>query len=335
MFDVRPGELGYQGDRLRQFYFDLEARLQALPGVQAVGLCLTRPMKGGGRSDSARTPGNDKGVGTSIHHANPSFLAALGVPVVAGRAMTAQEAKTGAKVAVISENLAKELRMTSPLGMRVQIDDADYEVIGVARQTRYSHMTRLTPVAYLPMDHRLQAVTVVVRTAISPMVALGAIRSAVKELDRDLPLVDIFTMEQQISRTLQRERMFAWLCGSFGVLALVLCVVGLYGLISHTTARRTSEIGIRMAMGASRGNVIGHVLLEGMGLATVGLILGVPLAIYGARLAQSQRLIPEGPLPYLPLAAALGVLALSALAAVLAPAVRASSVDPMQALRRG
>lgn len=335
LFDVRPGEIGYQRDRLRQFYFDLESRLAGLPGVEAVGLALTRPMRGGGRSDRARLVGSDKGVGTSIHYGSPSFLAALGVPVIGGRAMNAQEARTGAKVAVISENLAKELEMQSPLGTRLQTDGADYEVIGVVRTARYSHMVRLTPVAYLPFDYARQSATVVVRTAVPPLIVLGAIRRAVKDMDRDLPLVDIFTMEQQISRTLQRERLFAWLCGSFGVLALVLCVVGLYGLMSHTTARRTPEIGIRIALGASRGDVLGQVLFEGMRLAAIGLVLGVPLAIYGAQLAQKQRLVPEGPLPYWTLAAAIGILALSALAAVLAPAMRASSIDPMRALRRG
>ena len=89
-------------------------------------------------------------------------------------------------------------------------------------------------------------------------------------MDPNLPLVDVYTMEQQISRTLQRERLFAWLCGSFGVLALVLCVVGLYGLMSHTTARRTPEMGIRIALGASRGDVIAQVLGEGMRLAAAG-----------------------------------------------------------------
>lgn len=97
-----------------------------------------------------------------------------------------------------------------------------------------------------------------------------------------IPLVDVFTMEQQITRTLQRERMFAWLCGSFGVLALVLCVVGLYGLMSHATARRTPEIGIRMALGASGREVMLQVISEGMRLAAPGMVLGIPLAVYAA-----------------------------------------------------
>ncbi|HEY3740838.1 MAG TPA: FtsX-like permease family protein, partial [Bryobacteraceae bacterium] len=112
-----------------------------------------------------------------------------------------------------------------------------------------------------------QSATVVLRTSIPPMRALTAIRDAIKVLDPNLPMVDVFTMNQQISHTLQRERLFAWLCGSFGVLALVLCVVGLYGLMSHMAARRTPEMGIRMALGASRQDVLSQVLSEGMKLA--------------------------------------------------------------------
>jgi ABC-type antimicrobial peptide transport system permease subunit len=102
--------------------------------------------------------------------------------------------------------------------------------------------------------------------------------------------------------------MFAWLCGSFGVLALVLCIVGLYGLMSHATARRTAEIGIRLALGASKRQVMRQVLTEGMRLAAAGMALGVPLAIYGAHFAQRQRMLPEGPIAYWTLSAAIGIL---------------------------
>jgi ABC-type lipoprotein release transport system permease subunit len=188
---------------------------------------------------------------------------------------------------------------------------------------------------YLPFDYERRSATVVIRTSIPPLAVLGAARQAVAGMDRNLPPVDVYTMEQQISRTLQRERLFAWLCGSFGALALVLCVVGLYGLMSHTTARRTPEIGIRMALGATRETVMSQVVWDGMKLAGAGLLLGVPLALYCSWIATTKRLLPAGPLPYWTLAAAAGVLAVAALAAVVAPALRASSVDPMRALRRG
>jgi len=156
-----------------------------------------------------------------------------------------------------------------------------------------------------------------------------------KELDRELPLVDVFTMEQQISRILARERLFAWLCGGFGVLALVLCVVGLYGLMSYSTARRTQEFGIRMALGATRRDILDLNLRAGLALALGGLILGVPPAVYAMHLAVRNEMIPEGPFPFHTLAAALGLIALSAILAALLPALRASNIQPAQALRRG
>lgn len=335
IFDVRPREIGYQGERLRRFYFELEERLGELAGVGAVGLSRTRHMRGGGYSDRVESPGQATSVNTAIHHGNASFVSALGVPILAGRAITIQEARAGAKVAVIGEDLAKELGIPSPVGTRVRSDGADYLVVGVARKARYSGMERQRQVAYLPIDYGRQSANLLVRTTIPPLAALGPIREIIRKMNKDLPLVDAYTMEEQISRTLQRERLFAWLCGSFGVLALVLCAVGLYGVMSHTTARRTGEIGIRMALGATRGNVMGQVLFEGLRLAFIGLALGVPLALDVARIAASQKLLPEGEMPVWTLVVAIGALAVSAVVAVLAPALRASSIDPMQALRRG
>jgi ABC-type lipoprotein release transport system permease subunit len=208
-------------------------------------------------------------------------------------------------------------------------------VVGVARQAHYARLTESPSVVYLPFDYERRSATVVLRTSVAPLAVLGAVREAVADLDRNLPLVDVYTMEQQISRTLQRERLFAWLCGSFGVLALVLCVVGLYGLMSHTTARRTSEMGIRRALGATRQNVMLQVFRDAMILAGAGMALGVPLAVYGAHWVESLELLPAGEWSYANLAKALAVVTVSAIFAALAPAARAASVEPMEALRRG
>lgn len=335
LFDLRPGEVGYEGDRLKQFYANLERSLDGLPGVEAMGLTRIRPMRGGGFWEELKTPGNAKGASSAVHFGNADFLSTLGVPILAGRAITAQECAASLRVAVISESLVQELDLASPLGATVSIMDQDYQVVGVAQQARYSRMTETPSVAYLPFDYGLRSATVLLRTSVAPLAALGAVREAVAELDRNLPLVDVYTMEQQISRTLQRERLFAWLCGSFGVLALVLCVVGLYGLMSHTTARRTSEMGIRRALGATRQNVMLQVFREAMVLAGAGMVLGVPLALYGAHLVESLELLPEGEWSYGVLAAALAVVMVSAASAALAPAARAASIEPMDALRRG
>ena len=328
LFDLRPGEVGYEGDRLRQFWVALEERLGALGGVDKVGLAQTRPMLGGGHWDEVRAAGG-KEVGAALHHGTPDFMGALGVPLLSGRVARPQEKG----VLVLGENLARELGVG--LGSLVELSREKYMVIGIARTAQYSNMQEAHRVVYLPFSYERDSGTVVVRTAVAPMAVLGAVRETVSALDKSLPMVDVYTMEQQISRTLQRERLFAWLCGSFGVLALVLCAVGLYGLMSHTTARRTGEIGIRMALGATRGVVMRQVLREGLGLALAGLVLGLPLAAYVARVATLQKILPEGAAPYWTLGVALGVLAISAVLAVLGPALRASSIEPMAALRRG
>jgi predicted permease len=335
LFDLRPGEVGYQDQRLATFYREIEDRMRAIPGVAEVGLSQIRPMRGGGRKDTIRTPGNDKSVSSAFHYTTSGFIAALGVPIIAGRGFTAEEVHGERRVAVISEQLARELNLASPLGARILSDGIEWEVVGVARNASYRGLTEAEPVVYIPLEKGRRSLTVLLRTRVRPLAVVAAAREAVRSLDRNIPLVDVFTMEQQISRTLQRERMFAWLCGSFGVLALVLCVVGMYGLMSHATARRTPEIGIRMALGASGRKVMRQVLSEGMRLAAAGMVLGIPLAIYAAKLAQRQRMLPEGPIPYWTLASAIGVLLVSAFVAVCGPALRASSVDPMRALRQG
>jgi predicted permease len=336
LFEVLPGEIGYEKDRLRQFYVELEQLLSGTPGVETAGLSLTRPMRGGGwYDDVVNSSENSEGTSAAIHHASASFLEALGVPLASGRAATWQEEVGGAKTAVISEDLVQRLGLESPLGTSITSGGQRYQVVGVARQAHYARLTESPSVVYLPFDYERRSATVVLRTSVAPLAVLGAVREAVADLDRNLPLVDVYTMEQQISRTLQRERLFAWLCGSFGVLALVLCVVGLYGLMSHTTARRTSEMGIRRALGATRQNVMLQVFRDAMILAGAGMALGVPLAVYGAHWVESLELLPAGEWSYANLAKALAVVTVSAIFAALAPAARAASVEPMEALRRG
>jgi ABC-type antimicrobial peptide transport system permease subunit len=291
-------------------------------------------MRGGGTWDEVHFAGHSRRISTAIHQGTESFMDALGVSLVAGRMFTTQEARQHSRVAVISEDLVSQLGVPSPLGMRLIRGKNEYQVIGVAKAARYSRIDQTPPVAYFPVDYRTPSVTLVMRTTVPPLAILSGVRETVRDLDPNLPLVDIYTMEQQISRTLQRERLFAWLCGSFGVLALALCAVGIFGLMSHTTARRTPEIGIRIALGASRTAVTRQVFWDGMRLALAGMILGVPLSIYISSLAKAQKLLPEGSLPVPVIASAIALLTACAIVAVLVPALRASAVDPLRALRR-
>jgi len=333
MFDLRPGQSGYRGPRLRQFYFDLEERLRVLPGVEAVGIARIRPMKGGGYWDTLHLPGDAKRIPSAVNFVTADYLRALGVPIVAGRGISEQDVRLGAKVALVSEDLAKEMGR-SPLGVSLRMEDNVFEVIGVAARARYARLTQQPNVFYVPNTLARDSFTVLLRTSVRPMQLVDTARGAVGELDRDLPMVDVFTMEQQISTTLRRERLFAWLCGSFGVLALLLCMIGLYGVMSYATVRRSQEIGIRMALGASRNDVLRQVLGEGMGVALIGLLIGAPASYWAAHRYVDYKKLGLDPLDPTMIAWAIAALGVSALAAVLAPALRAAGSDPVKALRQ-
>jgi predicted permease len=334
MFDLRPGQSGYRDARLRQFYWNLEQRLREVPGVEAAGLARVRPMRGGGHFDDLRIDGQAKRVPAAMNFVTAGYLEALGVPIIAGRPISQQDIRTKAAVAVVSEDVAKEVG-GSPLGLMFEMGGERFEIAGVAARARYARLTERTNVVYLPNRLDRDTITALLRTAVPPMQAMAGVRQAVADLDPNLPMVGAVTMEQQIAVTLQRERMFSWLCGAFGVLALVLCMVGLYGVMSYATARRSQEIGIRMALGASPGNVLRQVIGEGVGVALAGCVIGMPAAWWAAQKYVDYKKLGMEPLDPSILAWATAALAASALVAVLGPAFRAASADPMRALRDG
>ena len=172
----------------------------------------------------------------------------------------------------------------------------------------------------------------VVRTSQSPHNALPEIRRTMSEIDRKLPMVDVVTMEEQIAKILQRERMFATLCNGFGILAIALSVVGLYGVMAYNTSRRRGEIGVRLALGALPRNVLSMVMREGLALALAGIVLGMPVVWLGAKYAEKE-LFEMKVFEPLSIVAALAILLTAALVAVGAPAARASAIQPSEALR--
>lgn len=334
LFDVKPGQAGYEGARLRQFSLDIERKLGEIPGVEAVALARLRPLSGGGWSEPFHFDGQPKPTPALVNAVTPGYFPAMGIGITAGRGFAPRDLLEHAHVAVISEDLARELGPHA-LGARYRNGGRVFEVVGIARRARYDSMTRQNPrVVYLlhPLEH--DTMTVVVRTRTAPAAMLDPVRRAVAELDAALPIVNPLTMDQQISETLRRERLFAWLCGCFGVLALVLCAIGLYGVLSYATARRAREIGIRMALGATRETVLRGVLGEGLALAFVGLAVGAPLAWFLARrYVDHERFGLERSLEAAPLGWAVAVLAAAAVIATLLPALRASSADPARVLR--
>jgi predicted permease len=335
MFDLRPGESGYRDARLRQFYTQLEQRLGDIPGVERVGLSRIRPMRGAGFYDDIRIEGQPRRTSTAVNFVTSGYLSALGVRIVAGRGITESDVNARANVAVISEDVASDIGR-SPLGMTFRMEDnKPFQIVGVAARARYSRLTEEETVLYLPNALEQDSATAILRTSVPPTQLLSAVNRAVADMDATLPVVDPVTMEEQIAMTLRRERLFAWLCGAFGVLALILCMIGLYGVMSYATARRTQEMGIRMAVGAAPADILRHILGEGLSVALAGCVIGAPLAWWAAQRYIDYKKLGMQPLDPAVLAAATAALALAALLAVLGPAIRAASSDPMKALREG
>jgi predicted permease len=336
LFGVRPGVSGYNEKQLPGFYSNLEQRLAATPGVEAVGFASVRPMDIGGWWGPLWIDGKTNLGMTAVNSVTPGYLPIYAPRLMAGRGISAADVQSKAKVAVITEDVAKKMGEGPVLGRRISLsdrpEDGAVQVIGVVPSIASNSIKERPLAVWLPLEQDRVEVTVVLRTSGPPQAVLPGIRRAMEEIDAKLPMVDVVTMEEQISRNLQRERMFATLCGGLGVLALILSVVGLYGVMAYQTARRRGEIGIRLALGAKPGDVAAKVLREGMTTAMIGMAVGLVLVVSGARFLESE-LYKLKALDALSLTLAIGTLAAAAFFAVAAPAVRASRAHPLQALR--
>ena len=340
LFNIRPGTSGYDTSRLEQFYLNLSQQLSSTPGVTQVGLASMRPMNVGGWWEDVRLGQRDVIHNVSINGVSPGYLPLYVSRTIAGRNLSWADVTSDAKVAVISDDLARKLGGLTVLGHRLAFADGppgrkppEFEIVGIAPVIAATSMKERPFTVWLPLGKDANEVTVVLRTSQRPQIALRAVQSTMRQIDRNLPLVDVATMEEQISKTLQLERMFATLCNSFGILALVVSVVGLYGVMAYNTSRRQGEIGVRLALGAMPRDVLMMVLREGLRLATLGLLIGVPLVWLGAKYVQKE-LFQMKPLEPASVFAALGILLTAALIAVAIPAIRASALRPMDALRQ-
>jgi predicted permease len=339
IFGVRPGTSGYDPSRLPRFYFDLEQRLAATPGVAGAGLTWMRPMNIGGWWERVRLAGGGDAYNVSINGVTPSYLPLYTPRMVAGRNVTWADIGADAKVAVISEDLARRLGGTSVLGRTLVVTDGppgqkqpEYEIAGIVPPFAATSMKERPYTMWVPLGKDSSEATVVVRTSQPPRMALAGIRQTMNDIDRNLPMVDTITMEEQIAKVLQRERMFATLCGGFGILAIALSVVGLYGVMAYSTSRRRGEIGVRLALGALPHNVLSMVLREGLALAVAGIVLGLPVVWLGAKYAEKE-LFQMKVFEPVSVMAAVGTLLAAALMAVGAPAASASALQPSEILR--
>jgi predicted permease len=332
----------YPTAQARAFYQQLLEHARTLPGVVRAAMADTSPL-GNHTNNTVYVEGyqprpDEPTLDPNVAGITPGYFETIGVPLLLGRGFDARDTATAPPVAVINETFARHyFAGENPIGRRFGFarDQFDVEIVGVVKDARYSDL-REEPVRmfYGPLaQRRLWGHMVLhLRTAgdLAPLAA--AIRSYVRELDKDLPVFDVHTVQQEVDRSLNQDKLIATLSAMFSVLALVLSAVGLYGVMSYVVSRRVREIGIRMALGAERGPIVGLVLKEAVLLVAAGVVVGLPAAWAVAKLVSSllYGVNPADPASAL---AATAVLALAALAAAWIPARRASRVDPTVALR--
>jgi predicted permease len=280
-------------------------------------------------------PGEEMAV--LFNQIGPQFFATFGTPLLLGREFTAQDTPESPKVVIVNDSLARRFFGTdSPLGKRITLENyKDLEIVGVVADAKYRDLKETVPqTAYIPYSQydQLGQRILCVRTAGDAVALVAAIRQEVRSLDANLPIFNVKTFAEQISDSVSRERLVAMLSSFFGLFALLLASLGIYGVMTYAVTRRTREIGIRMALGAQATGVLWLVLRETLLLALGGIAIGLPAALISTRLIEGLlfELMPTDPLTIT--LATLVMIFIAALAGYL-PARRATRVDPMIALR--
>src|SRR6478609_4802535 len=335
---------GYTGERGVAYYRAAVERARAIPGVIDATLASGALLNGGGQLRTIRPQGEDdnlrtKGQLMAYNHVWPGFLKTLGIPLVAGREFTAADDERHPLVVIINEHLAKlAWPNRDAVGQTIKVfgSETPVEIVGVVKDVVYDNIGE-DPKSYVFFSIAQEADrggfgTLQVRTQGDAAALIPTIRKEIQSLDPSLPLVNITTMEESIRQGLWASRTGAALLSIFGLLALVLAAIGVYGIMSYTVGKRTREIGIRMAIGAQRGDVLRLVLNQGLLIAGLGLVTGLSAAFLAARYFQNF-LLGIGAGDALTYAAITLILSTVALLACLLPALRATKVDPLIALR--
>ena len=346
LFSINASQAGYKGAALNDFYSRVRARVAALPGVVSATGSFHRLLNGGARGSGIRVPGYTPKPGermsVQVLPAAADFLKTMRIPLLLGRDLDERDTATSPKVAIVNETVVQRyFAGRNPIGQRIGWRDekSDMEIVGVVADARYQSLRGETPaIVYHPFQQAngIRWLDFEVRTGGDPKALVASVRQVVASLDRNIPLYGVMTQKEQVDELLLQERLFAKLSSSFAVLALVLACIGLYGILSYGVARRTGEIGIRLALGAHRTDIMGMVLRETAVLVAAGLALAIPVSLGAGRLAASvisDLLYGLKSTDAASLAiAAVALIAAAALGCSL-PARRASRVDPMTAIR--
>jgi predicted permease len=356
---IDPMGAGYKLDQIGAFNQRLEEEFKALPGVRSVGLALYSALEGNNWGESVYVagrprPGPEEHNGSSWDRVSPQFFQTIGQPIIRGRGFTDQDTATSQMVAVVNQAFVKKFFPNEdPIGRHFGIFDqkyaSDFEIVGIVADAKYnSPREPYRSMYFRPMTQFNRNVTgrqfsmaesrsvfpnsITVQYAGDAASLESMARRTLANINPDLTMVSFKSLDYQVADNFNGERLISRLTGLFGLLALVLASVGLYGITAYSVARRTNEIGVRMALGANRSHVVVMVMRRALVLVAIGLAIGIPVALLGGRLMRTQL---YGVRTYDPMTLAGAVLVLSAAAALAGfiPAKRAASIEPMNALR--
>ena len=356
---IDPMGAGYNLSTIVPLNQRLEDEFKALPGVKSVGLALYSALEGnnwgeGVYIEGRPAPGPEEHNGSSWDRVSPQFFETIGQPVIRGRGITDQDTPTSAMVAVVNQAFVKKFfPKEDPIGHHFGTFEQkyanSYEIVGIVADAKYNNpRDEFRPMYFRPMSQLNRNVTepnsfmaesrsiypnsITVQYAGDAASLESVARRTLTNINPDLTIVSFKSLDYQVANNFNGERLISRLTGLFGLLALTLASVGLYGITAYSVARRTNEIGVRMALGANRSNVVSLVMTRALLLVGIGLAIGIPVALLGGRLMRTQL---YGVKIYDPGTLAAAVVALSAAAALAGfiPARRAASIEPMKALR--
>ncbi|HEV8037225.1 MAG TPA: ABC transporter permease [Bryobacteraceae bacterium] len=350
---TNPRLAGYRTDQLSVLYRRIHDSIASIPGVSSVALCNYSPMGAGGWGagvfvDGHRPPGPNDDYFAAWDRVTAGFLDVIGTPMIRGRGILEQDTATSRKVAVINEAFARKFfKNEDPIGKHFGREPGasrEFEVVGIAKDARYLTYKLdqpIFPFFFLPEPQAeyekgnlgsLFLSEIVILTRPGSSLPVARLSQAMASVDPNIPIVSVRTLKEQVAGQFTQQRLIARLTSFFGILSLVLASIGMYGVTAYNAGRRTSEIGVRVALGADRSDVFALILRGALALISVGLLLGIPLALAAGRFLGHQLF---GINQYNPFVIAISILALSAsaLIAALIPAFRASSISPLDALR--
>ena len=356
---IDPMGAGYNLQTIGALNQRIEDEFKALPGVKSVGLALYSALEGNNWGEGVwvqgrPAPGPEENNGSSWDRVSPQFFQTIGQPVVRGRGITDQDTATSQMVAVVNQTFVKKFfPKEDPIGRHFgtsgQESASDYEIVGVVADAKYNNprdpyrpfyfrpinqlnKTYKRPSAIMGESRSIYPNSITVQYVGDTASLESTARRTLANINPDLTMVSFKSLDYQVADNFNGERLISRLTGLFGLVALAIASVGLYGITSYSVARRTNEIGVRMALGANRSNVVVMVMRRALVLVAVGLAIGVPIALIGGRLMRSQLYEVKTYDP-LTLLGAVAVLSASAALAGFIPARRAATIEPMKALR--